>query len=85
LKPPILDGNGELIKNLKEVELTEWQQILDALWSDPRQEKGIKENIFRGGGCCFGLVDRVFFCIMISHVTNQWQNFGSRLVTYFVE
>lgn len=54
LKPPILDDNGELIKDLKEIELIEWQQILDALWSDPKPDKGIKENTFRGGGCCFG-------------------------------
>ncbi len=29
-------------------------KILDALWSDPKPELGLKENTFRGGGCCFG-------------------------------
>lgn len=54
LKPPILDDDGEIIKDLTVEDVLEWRQILDALWSDPKKTPGIQPNSFRGGGCLFG-------------------------------
>lgn len=54
LKPPILDHDGQLIKNINTEDLFEWRQILDALWSDPKQTTGIEPNLLRGGGCLWG-------------------------------
>lgn len=54
LKPPILNDDGEIIKDLTIDDVLEWRQILDALWSDPKKTPGIQPNSFRGGGCLFG-------------------------------
>lgn len=49
LKPPNIDkGHPDTVN------LIEWRQVLDLLWSDPRPMPGCRPNTFRGGGCYFG-------------------------------
>ncbi|VDQ14625.1 unnamed protein product [Trichobilharzia regenti] len=36
------------------VNLDDWQQALDLLWSDPQDKDGCRPNCFRGAGCYFG-------------------------------
>jgi serine/threonine-protein phosphatase with EF-hand domain len=54
LKPPILDEDGQLIRDINKADLLEWRQVLDALWSDPKQTEGVEANLLRGGGCLWG-------------------------------
>lgn len=54
LKPPILDEDGQLVKNITKGDLLEWRQVLDALWSDPKPTPGVEANLMRGGGCLWG-------------------------------
>ncbi|XP_064609574.1 serine/threonine-protein phosphatase with EF-hands 2-like [Liolophura sinensis] len=52
LRPPVTETFSHASSN--EIDLVEWRQILDILWSDPRHQKGCKPNTFRGGGSYFG-------------------------------
>ncbi|KAJ8028500.1 Serine/threonine-protein phosphatase with EF-hands pef-1 [Holothuria leucospilota] len=54
LKPPMKEQALESMDISEKVDLVEWRQILDALWSDPRMQDGCQPNAFRGGGSYFG-------------------------------
>ncbi|TNN18983.1 Serine/threonine-protein phosphatase with EF-hands 1 [Schistosoma japonicum] len=47
LLQPCLDGDNC-------VNFSDWQQVLDLLWSDPQDKDGCRPNGFRGAGCYFG-------------------------------
>ncbi|XP_074048798.1 serine/threonine-protein phosphatase with EF-hands 1 isoform X2 [Macrotis lagotis] len=40
--------------NAEQLSKSEWDQIINILWSDPRNKKGCSPNTSRGGGCYFG-------------------------------
>ncbi|CAF1124254.1 unnamed protein product [Rotaria sp. Silwood1] len=42
------------INGLTNDQLLEWRQMLDLLWSDPKQGNGCEPNTYRGGGCYWG-------------------------------
>jgi serine/threonine-protein phosphatase with EF-hand domain len=52
----VIPENDELcqIDGLSNEQLLEWRQILDLLWSDPKQTNGCEPNTYRGGGCYWG-------------------------------
>lgn len=62
LKPPFRWAGGDdtsrssdtTTSSTEKSELLEWRQILDVLWSDPKNQLGCTANTFRGGGCYFG-------------------------------
>nr|DBA34125.1 TPA: hypothetical protein GDO54_001722 [Pyxicephalus adspersus] len=68
----------DMTSDLTAVEKEEWKQIVDILWSDPRNQNGCCPNSFRGGGCYFGpdvttkLLDRYNLKMLIrSHECKQ--------------
>lgn len=52
LRPPVKANKDPHLED--EIDLIEWRQMLDLLWSDPKAAPGCEPNTFRGGGTYFG-------------------------------
>ncbi|KAK7486992.1 hypothetical protein BaRGS_00021808, partial [Batillaria attramentaria] len=60
-------------------ELHEWKQMLDLLWSDPKNIKGSIPNTFRGGGCYFGEdITRKILVLTIFSASNYYEDGSNR-------